>query len=144
MATLTFPIDPAGLVVDVAVNLEASVLMPLRSSGGGPAPIQGRGLIDTGSDITAIALPILQPLGIPPIRQTMTQGIGGSFPVNLYRVSLHIFDARNVNLPWLSQPSLVVMELAPGFPFAVLVGLDVLLTCKMIVDGPARLFSLEF
>lgn len=143
MATLTFPIDPDGLVVDVAVNLEAALLIPLRSSGG-PAPIQGRGLIDTGSDITAVALPVLQQLGSPPIRQTMTQGVGGSFVVNLYRVSLHISDARNINLPWLSQPSLVVMELAPGFPFEVLIGLDIVLTCKTLVDGPGGQFLLDF
>jgi hypothetical protein len=144
MASLTFPIDPAGLFVDVAVNLEASVLLPLRASGGGPAPLQGRGLIDTGSDITAVALPILQQLGVPPIRQTMTQGIGGSIPVNLYRVSLHVLDARDVNLPWLSQPSLLVMELAGGFPFEVLLGLDVVLAGTMIVDGPGGAFTLEF
>ena len=144
MATLTFPIVPAGLVVDVAVNLEAAVLMPLRSRGGGPVPVQGRGLIDTGSDITAVALPILQQLGNPPIRQTTTQTIGGSVPVNLYRVSLHILDARQVGLPWLSYPSLLIMELARGFPFEVLIGLDVLLTCKMLVDGPGGTFTLEF
>jgi hypothetical protein len=144
MAALSFPIDPAGLLADVAVNLEASVLLPLRSSGGGSAPIQGRALIDTGSDITAVALPILQQLRIPPILQTVTQGIGGAHSVNLYRVSLHVLDARNVNLPWLSQPSLVVMDLPGSFPFDVLIGMDVLLTCKMVVEGPGRMFTLEF
>jgi hypothetical protein len=143
MAHLTFPIVPAGLVVDVLVNLQASVLVPLRSSGAGPSPVPGKGLIDTGSDVTAVSLPILQQLGIPVVRQTTTQGIGGSVLVNLYRVSLHILDMQNVGLPWVSEASLLVMELAPGIPFDVLLGMDVLLTCKMFLDGPARQFTVE-
>ncbi len=144
MAQLAFPIVPAGLVVDVFVNLEAPVLMPLRSRGAGPSPVQGSGLLDTGSDITAVSLPILQQLGIPAIRQAATQSISGSVPVNLYRISLHILDVQKLSLPWLSQASLVVMELAPAFPFDVLIGLDILLTCKLHLDGPAGRFTLEF
>jgi hypothetical protein len=41
MAQLTFPILPASRVVDALVNLEASVLVPLRSSGAGPSPVPG-------------------------------------------------------------------------------------------------------
>jgi hypothetical protein len=37
------------------------------------------------------------------------------------------------------------MELPALLPGAdVLIGLDVLLTCKLILDGPARQFTLEF
>jgi hypothetical protein len=144
MAQLDFPIVPAGLSVDVLVNLQASVLVPLRSSGGGPSSVQGKGLLDTGSDVTGVALPILQQLGVPVVRRVSTQGIGGTVQVNLYRVSLHVLDSNRLGLPWLSQPSLLVMELVPGFPCDVLIGMDVLLTCKMLVDGPARRFTLEF
>ncbi len=38
----------------------------------------------------------------------------------------------------------MVMELAPGVPFDVLIGMDIIRTCKMLVDGPASLFSLEY
>ena len=144
MATLTYPIVPAGLLVDVAVNLEATLLVHLRSRRGGPSLVQARGLIDTGSDVTAVALPILQTLAIPAIQKATTQGVGGPVPVNLYRVSLHLLDAQDAGGPWFSHPSLLVMELAGGFPFDVLIGLDVLLACKMVVDGPARSFTLEF
>jgi hypothetical protein len=67
MAQLTFPLVPAGLVADVLVNLEAALLVPLRASGGGPEPFQTRGLVDTASDLSAVALPILQQLGSPPV-----------------------------------------------------------------------------
>jgi predicted nucleic acid-binding protein len=55
MAQLTFPIVPAGLVVEVPVNLEAAVLMPLRAKSAGPSPAPGGGLIDTRRDISAVA-----------------------------------------------------------------------------------------
>src|SRR6202023_2920803 len=99
MGQLTFPIVPAGLVVDVMINMPASALMPLWSSGGGPPPISGRALIDTGSNLSAVALPILQRLGNSRRGGASTQGIGGSVQVNLFKVGLHIADARNLLLP---------------------------------------------
>src|SRR5262249_18323194 len=134
MAQLTFPIVSAGLVVDSFINLEAAALLPLRSAGAGPAPIPATSLIDTGSDITAVALPILQQLGIPPIGQTVTQSLGGPIQVSLFRISFHILNAQNVSLPWFSHPSLLVMELVLGFPFDVLIGMDVLRGCKTLID----------
>jgi hypothetical protein len=140
---LTFPITPDGLEVDVFVNLEAAALIPLWQTGTHPAPIAGRGIIDTGSDITAVSQSILQRLVVPFVFQTATQGIGGSVPVNLYKVSLHILDSRNVSLTWLTLPTLLVMELPTGLQFDVLIGLDVIRTCKMLVDGPAGKFTLD-
>ena len=64
-------------------------------------------------------------------------GIGGSYPVRLYRVSLHVYDAQNLALPWFSHPTLVVMDLPPWVSHEALIGLDVLLNCKTTVDGPA-------
>src|SRR5262249_49665083 len=61
-----------------------------------------------------------------------------------YRVSLHIRDAQAPNLPMLTLPSLLVMELPPGPPCDVLIGMDVLMGCKLIVDGPGKQFTFEF
>jgi hypothetical protein len=36
------------------------------------------------------------------------------------------------------------MDLAPGYPFDVLIGMDFLMNCKLIVDGPAGYFTLVF
>jgi hypothetical protein len=140
---LTFPITSDGLIVDVLVNHEAAVLVQLWQQGIQPQPAPARAIIDTGSDISAVSLPILQQLGAQPVLQAMTQGIGGAVSVRLYKVSLHIFDTQNVNLPWLPHPTLLVMELAPDIPFDVLIGLDIIRTCKMTVDGPGGFFTLE-
>jgi hypothetical protein len=46
---------------------------------------------------------------------------------------------------WLTWPDLLVTELTTVLPDADdLIGLDVLLQCKLHLDGPARQFTLEF
>jgi hypothetical protein len=144
MAQLSFPIVAAGLEVDFLVNLQAALLLPLWSAGGGPSPIAGRALIDTGSDITAVSRPILRQLGVPKLLPTSTRGIGGSVRVDLFEACFHILDARNVLLPWFSHPTLLVMELGSALPFAALIGMDIIRTCKLLVDGPANQFTLDF
>jgi hypothetical protein len=144
MPQLTFPIVPDLLVVDVLVNLDVSVLLPLRASGQSRSPLVGKGVIDTGSNVTGVSPTWLRQLGGQSIGTSSTVGIGGSYPVRLYRVSLHVWDARNLALPWFSHATLVVMDLPPWVAHEALIGLDVLLNCKTTVDGPAGTFSLEF
>ena len=145
MPQLTFPIISDGLVVDVVVNLEAAVLVPLRASGQLCPPIEAKGLIDTASNVSGVSPAIVRHLGLPPSGPpTTTTGIGGAFPVQLYRVSLHFRVARAPTLPMLTMPSLLAMELPPGPSCDVLIGMDVLSQCKLIVDGPCGFFTLEF
>ncbi len=101
-------------------------------------------MIDTGSDVTAVSNIFIKQLAFPSIAQATTQSIGGGVAVNLYFAPVHVYDAGNHLLPWLFNPKLMVMELAPGVPFDVLIGMDIIRTCKMLVDGPASLFSLEY
>lgn len=141
---LTFHLTPAGLEVDVVINRDAAALVPLWQTGVYPQPIPGRGLIDTASDISAVSLAIIQQLGISPTGRTTTHGISGPLAVNLYQLGLHVFDANNSSLPWLFQPTIVVMELSPGVPFDALIGLDILRTCKLFLDGPSSQFTLDY
>ncbi len=146
MPQLTFPIAAAELWVDVRVNLPAPMLASLQAGGlSAPPSIPARAEIDTGSDVTVIAPWILTQLGIPPqVTTAKTQSIAGSVSVRLFRVSLSILDASRPHLPWFVQPDLLVMELPVGFPVEVLIGMDVILGCRMLVDGPARLLTLDF
>jgi hypothetical protein len=41
-------------------------------------------------------------------------------------------------------PSLLVMELPPGPSCDVLIGMDVLVNCRLTVDGPRGFFTIEF
>jgi len=145
MSQLTFPILAASLIVDVLVNLEAPVLIPLRAGGQARPPIETQGIIDTASNVTGVSAAIVQHLGLLPIGPaTTTTGIGGSVTVQLDRVSLHLRDARVPTQPTFTMPSLEVMELPPAVSCDVLIGMDVLAGCKLIVDGPAQQFTVEF
>jgi hypothetical protein len=145
MSQLIFPILRDGLAVDVRVNRDSATLRSVHAAGQPiPTSIQATGLIDTGSDVSAVSASILQQLAIPPQAHQSTQGIGGMLPVRLFNVTLFILDLTQPHLPWLVQPDLVVMELPSGLPVEVLIGLDVLLTCKLLLDGPALQFTLEF
>jgi hypothetical protein len=145
MPRLTFPVTADGLTVDARVNLDSTTLTSLHTANLSlPLSIPGKGLIDTGTDVTAVAPWILQQLGIPVHSQRTTQGIGGVMPVRLFNITLFVLDARQPLLPWLVQPDLLVMELPSALPVDVLVGLDILLGCKFHLDGPGRHFTLDF
>lgn len=147
MARLTFPALPSGLFVPVWIGRSGQELAMLLASGQSvPPPLQARGQIDTGSDLTAVAASLLQALGATPATVTATTTTaGGKVKVRLFEVSLSITDPLQSPTAWLTEPDLLVTELATVLPTTdVLIGLDVLLTCKMALDGPARLFSMEF
>jgi len=102
-----------------------------------------RALIDTGSDITVVSASILQQVRASLLGTTKTSGIAGSTPVRLFAASLFIFDSSNVHSPWIVRSDLKVMELPGSLEFDVLIGLDVLRTCTMVVDGPGGRFALD-
>jgi hypothetical protein len=53
--------------------------------------------------------------------------------------------AQPAGSPWLTCSDMLVTELATLLPDTdILIGLDVVLTCKLVVDGPGRSFTLEF
>jgi hypothetical protein len=71
--------------------------------------------------------------------------VAGQIRVSLYEVSLGITDPNQPGGPWMTRPSLLVTELAAALTDAdVLIGLDVLLECTLLLDGPARMFTLDF
>jgi hypothetical protein len=145
MSQLSFPVTAQGLTVDVRINLDSRSLQGFQARNQPvPASIPARGLIDTGTDVTAVAPAVLSQLGIPPHSKTTTQGIGGSLPVTLYEVTLFVLDASQPHLPWLVESDLLVMELPAALPVDVLIGLDVLLKLRLHLDGPGKLFLLDF
>lgn len=145
MGQLTFPILQGNLLVDVLVNLDASLLLPQRAQGQVCDPAQVQGILDTGSNITGVKETVLAQLGIHPIQlRRSTTGIGGSVQVRLSQVSLHIYDPANLALGMFTEPSLTVMELPAHVDHDVLIGMDMLLGCVLTVDGPARRFMLDF
>jgi hypothetical protein len=147
MARLTFAVTSAGLAVPGWLGLTDQAILALRAAGEPvPRPVGARGLLDTASDLTAVASWILQQLAVPVATMSSTRTAGGPVNVRLYRVSLGSTDpTQPPGSPWLTCPDLLVTELATLLPDTdVLIGLDVLLTCKLFLDGPGRQFTLEF
>jgi hypothetical protein len=64
---------------------------------------------------------------------------------DLYRVSLSIPPHQNLPGPILTYGDLRILELSALIPGVdVLVGMDVVLTCILTLNGPAQSFSLDF
>jgi hypothetical protein len=146
MARLTFPVTRDGLSVPVLIGLDGyTTTARMRAGQPALAPVLSRGLLDTGSNPTAVARWVLQSLGVPRYATGTSQTASGTVPVALYRVSLEILDPGQPGGAVLTLPSLVVTELTSSLSDAdVLVGLDVLLTCGLLLEGPARKFTLDF
>ncbi len=146
MAQLTFPLQQNELRLVAVISLNHQAMAALVAAGQPfPTPIWATGLIDTGSSISCITADIVQKLGIPAVVHTSTRTASGSVPVRLFRVSLSIPPAGNLPGAMLTRDDLLVMELIDPPPDVdVLIGLDILLDCRLLLDGPARQFTLDF
>src|SRR5262249_59921883 len=127
MPHLNFPLSPDGRVVKAMLGLNGPDSAALiQASKPIPPPIQVRALIDPGSDHTAVAAHVFQQLGLAPLVYGTSQTAGGSFQVNLYRLSLTISGLAGTAHPTLVLPHLLVSELPVALPFDALLGPDVL------------------
>ncbi|MGH7170297.1 MAG: hypothetical protein ACRELG_08490 [Gemmataceae bacterium] len=74
-----------------------------------------------------------------------TQTVSGPAHVDLFEVSVNVLDLSHPSGPKLIFPTLRIMEPPnPMTNFDVLIGLDVLLTARLLLDGPRREFTLDF
>ncbi len=146
MARATHAVTPDELAVPVLVGLDGSTAVARQATGQPiPAPIRARGLLDTCSNVTAVAASVLQQLAISPANTAKTTTAAGPVSVRLCRVSLSILGPPPAGGFVHTEPALLVSELPAVLPDAdVLIGLDVLLTGKLLLDGPPRLFTLDF
>lgn len=146
MSQLTFPLQQNELRLTAVVSLEQPAMAALLAAGKPlPVPIWTTALIDTASNISAVTPDIVQKLGISSVGQTGTRTAGGPASVRLFYVSLSIPPAGNLPGPMLTRSNLLVMELIdPPTDVEVLIGLDILLDCRLLLDGPGGYFTLDF
>src|SRR5262249_15694248 len=110
-----------------------------------PRALLLRGLIDTGTNITAIDPQVVQQLGLILRGSLPTQTAAGSISVNLYEISLSISGPKGAAGPMLVRPTLLVSELpSPLSDLQILVGRDVLKEYLFGQDGPGDTFLLGF
>jgi hypothetical protein len=147
MPQITVPIQPDGLICDVLVGLDGKSTAALQAAGRPLlAPTRCRGEIDTGTDVTCVAAAVVRGLGLStPAQQRTTHTVTGQVRVNLFSVSLGVVNIADPASPMLVFPTLLVMEAPAPLPnLDVLIGLDILRTIRLVVDGPAGVFTLEW
>jgi hypothetical protein len=146
MAQLAFPLPSGELALTVVIGHNLKALSVLAAAGRAlPSPVWAAGMIDTGTNVTCVTPDLLRRLGLSPTGQGSSRTAGGLAAVNLFEVSLSIPPAGNAAGPMLTRHDLIVMEMPGPIPgVEVLIGMDILMDCKLLVDGPARQFTLEF
>ena len=146
MTRLTFPIVPDGLLVSALINLAAPALHSTRDQGNTtPIAIRARGMIDSGSTITAVGPRILAALNAVPGLPAETTTAAGSVPVAFYEISFTIYNLSQPRGTDLSRHTWRVTNLVADLDDVdILFGLDLLRQIVLTVDGPAQTFSLDF
>jgi hypothetical protein len=145
MPTFTWPVQPDGLVVEVMIGADRNQMNAWIGQGVTlPRPILVRGIMDTGTDVTAIAPRLPLALGLPPWGTLSSHTAGGQVSVFAYEISLSILPPNRSGAGF-TAPTLLAGELTHAAPgIEALVGLDVLLQGVFILDGHARTFSFTF
>lgn len=146
MQRLDFPVSANGLLVDVVIGLDGDTTLAQAASGQPiTAPVLTRGEIDTVANMTAVSAAILQQLGVPVQYRATTQTTAGQLAVRVIEVSVGVRNLADATQGELVESSLLVMELTTRLPqVEVLIGLDLLLGYRFLLEGPARRFSLDF
>ena len=146
MPQLTFPVSGFDLIIPVVVGLDGTTTAALLAAGQAvPRPLLVSGEIDTGSNITCISAGVLQRVAARSTQLSSAHSTVGVSNVKLFIVSLSIVGPLGNAGPTFVQSDLEVME-PPYLPQGrdVLIGMDVLLQCQLLIDGPARQFTLSF
>lgn len=144
MPQLHYPLTKNEMIVSAVLGVShADGTARLQAGQAIPPPVQARAVLDTGSSTTAVAPSVIARLGLTSLVTGSSHTASGAVAVDLHFVSLSIFDAGRAAM--LTVRDLLVSELTAEVPDVdVLIGMDVLLGCKLLLDGPARQFALEF
>jgi hypothetical protein len=146
MPQLTFPILTDGLLVDALVGLAGPATTALVAANQPiPRPLVVRGIIDTGSDVSAVSEATLLQLGIGKLYRATTTTFSGSTEVDICLASLSITNFNDPQAALFVQPNVVVMKMLEVLPKSdVVLGRNALEECRTIIDGPRKVFTLEF
>lgn len=107
--------------------------------------LSGRMLIDTGSDRSLVSEAIPRQLGAKPIRYDEVQGVTGDVPERwpVFPLAMLVKADGGRTLTY-RQDFLAAPIRAMHLAHLGLVGLDFLLFCNFVLDGPSQTFSLSF
>jgi hypothetical protein len=146
MPQLRLPIVGGELALTALVNVGSRGAHDLLASGQPlPRGVWAAAVIDTGTTLTCVSHTVLRQFGLTAAGQGSSQTALGPMVADVYRVSLSLLAYPGSPGPVLTFADMNVLEvptLTGGVD--VLVGMDVVLTCNLSVEGPARQFTLDF
>jgi hypothetical protein len=144
MTDLTLPIQPGGLLLDVLIGLNAVLTQDLLDAGLPLVrPVKVTAFIDTGADLNGISTRLVQTLQLPVVHTLQITTAGGMSALSCYEISLSILNATGTGIVF-AIPNLFVTGMpTPPAGMEALVGLDIVLQCVLIIDGPNRQFTLR-
>jgi hypothetical protein len=133
---IRFPafVGPDGDAITAAINAGHRI----------PPAVTVTAVLDTGTNITAISPAVEAGLGLHPIGHGSTRTASGPAPVPFYYASIGVPPVFGVTAPVVIALKLKVCVLDLETGIDVLFGLDLLLNCRLFLDGPARTFTLDF
>jgi hypothetical protein len=148
MPVVTGTLAAEGALVDVRIGWSDPAARQLRTAlRPVPPPIDTRALIDSGAECSCIDPSIIRALGLPVGGFVMANvpAHGGLTFAAQHDASLTILHPSGDARLHLTLGSLLAVELAIGvLGYQVLLGRDVLRSCRFLVDGPGNNFELSY
>ena len=147
MPRLEVPIGRDGPIIDVRLWFSAEDSKSLIEAGRPlPSPFSVPALVDTGAEVTAIGHSIVEWMGIPSVgfMKASSSVLGDEarlVPIYPIRIT---FGAIGGSEPpkWRTITAVGVSIVSPGA--SVLVGRDLLATCRFTYDGRKRRFMMSY
>lgn len=138
MPRLDAPIGPDGPIVDVRLRIGPEHEEALVAGGlSAPSPCSVPGLVDTGARMTAIELALARSLSLPVhdwqvLRSSVLGEEDREAPTYLIRMTFGPIEADD-RPRWRTIRAAGVSVVSPGA--LVLIGQDLLATCRLTYDG---------
>jgi hypothetical protein len=148
MPTIIGPVDPDGAFVSVLVGVSAatatSLHMALRPV---PAPVSARALLDTGAEMTCVDVALIRHLQLPwigmvPANLPAHGGVTFGSISDAGLTIVHPSGRASDNLI-LRNHQILELPLA-HLGYEVVLGRDVLASCRLLYNGPANRFRLRY
>jgi hypothetical protein len=146
MPRFQFRTDPDGLKLEVFVGVSRPFAAALMWAGVAVPPAWvATAEVDTGATITCVSAAVIAGLGLSvPVGRARNQTASAAVAVRLFEVGIGFPAGVTGGPPVVWRDELEVAEFATPLPGVdVLIGLDLLLSCRLTLDGPAGTFALE-
>jgi Aspartyl protease len=145
MPRLTHHFTNQDIQLPVLVGPDEDVVTAVINAGGRPPVVLVTAILDTGANRSIITHSVAARLGLHTSGHGSTQTTGGHTPVVFYHISIGFPPILGVSATTVLTKKIEVGSVAtlePGID--VLFGLDLLLLCRLFIDGPAQTFTLDF